>query len=166
MLADEAYDPDRIRELIQEQGSRLNIPPQRNRKGKRCSSTRLYRERYLIGRFISKLKHFRRFATRYDKLAASFLSFSGSNCGLMSLRPISAIAWPMAGYALPIIRAEQANERTSTTWRNTQVSKGLVVLLRDRTRSCYVSRPNISQCESSLSCDRCRGMSQARGSGL
>jgi hypothetical protein len=34
----------------------------------------LYRERNLIERFFSKLKHFRRVATRYDKLAANFLA--------------------------------------------------------------------------------------------
>jgi transposase len=37
-------------------------------------SKRLYRERNLIERFVSKLKHFRRVATRYDKLAANFLA--------------------------------------------------------------------------------------------
>jgi hypothetical protein len=38
------------------------------------SPTRLYRERNLIERFFSKLKHFRRVATPYDKLAANFLA--------------------------------------------------------------------------------------------
>jgi hypothetical protein len=33
-------------------------------------SKRLHRERYLIERFFSKLKHLRRVATRNDKLAA------------------------------------------------------------------------------------------------
>jgi transposase len=37
-------------------------------------SKRLYRERNLIERFFSNLKHFRRVATRYDKLAANFLA--------------------------------------------------------------------------------------------
>jgi len=32
------------------------------------------RQRNLIERFLSKLKHFRRVATRYDKLAANFLA--------------------------------------------------------------------------------------------
>jgi transposase len=35
---------------------------------------RLYRDRNLTERFFSKLKHFRRVATRYDKLAANFLA--------------------------------------------------------------------------------------------
>ena len=34
----------------------------------------IYRERNLIERFFSKLKHFRRVATRYDKLAVNFLA--------------------------------------------------------------------------------------------
>jgi len=88
-LADKAYDADRIRELIQEQGATPNIPPKSNRRWKPCFSKRLYRERNLIERFFSKLKHFQRFATRYDKLAANFLAWSssprcGCGCALMS----------------------------------------------------------------------------------
>jgi transposase len=74
VLADKAYNADRIRELIQEQGATPNIPPKSNRHWKPCFSKRLYRERNLIKRFFSKLKHFRRVATRYDKLAANFLA--------------------------------------------------------------------------------------------
>ena len=35
----------------------------------------LYRERNHVERFFNKLKQFRRIATRYDKLGASFLAF-------------------------------------------------------------------------------------------
>lgn len=72
MLADKAYDADRLCGLIEEQGATSNIPAKSNRKWKPCFSKRLYRERNLIERFFSKLKHFRRVATRYDKLAANF----------------------------------------------------------------------------------------------
>ena len=34
----------------------------------------LYRQRNLVERFFSKLKHYRRIATRYDKLADNFLA--------------------------------------------------------------------------------------------
>jgi transposase len=74
VLADKAYDADRTRELIQEQGATPNIPPKSNRRSKPCVSKRLYRERNLIERFFFKLKHFRRVATRYDNLAANFLA--------------------------------------------------------------------------------------------
>lgn len=74
VLADKAYDADRIRALINEHGATPNIPPKSNRRWKPCFSKRLYRKRNLIERFFSKLKHFRRVATRYDKLPANFLA--------------------------------------------------------------------------------------------
>jgi transposase len=47
VLADKAYDADRIRELIQERGATPSIPPKRNRRRKPCFSKRLYCERNL-----------------------------------------------------------------------------------------------------------------------
>ena len=35
----------------------------------------LYRERNVVERLVGKLKDYRRIATRYDKLAASYLAF-------------------------------------------------------------------------------------------
>ena len=74
VLADKACDADRIRNLIEGQGAVPNIPPRSNRKWKPCFSKVFYRERNLVERFFSKLKHFRRIATRYDKLAENFLA--------------------------------------------------------------------------------------------
>ena len=74
VLADKAYDADRIRELIQDQEATPNIPPKSNRRWKPCFSKRLNRERNLIERFFSKLKDFRGVATRYDKVATNFLA--------------------------------------------------------------------------------------------
>ena len=39
-----------------------------------ASIPHLTRQRNLVERFFSKLKHFRRIATRYDKLAENFLA--------------------------------------------------------------------------------------------
>ncbi len=50
------------------------ISAKSNRKWKPCFNQTLYRERNLVERFFSKLKHFRRIATRYDKLAENFLA--------------------------------------------------------------------------------------------
>jgi transposase len=74
VLADKAYDADRIRPMIEEQAETPNTPAKFNRKWKPCFPKRLYRERNLIERCFSKLKHFRRIATRYDQLAANFLT--------------------------------------------------------------------------------------------
>ena len=46
----------------------------RTRKIQRSVPAQLYRERNLIERFFNKLKHFRRIATRFDKLARNFLA--------------------------------------------------------------------------------------------
>ena len=74
MLGDKAYDGNAIRDLIESQGAVPNIPAKCNRKWRPCFSKTLYRERNQVERFFSKLKHFRRIATRYDKLAENFLA--------------------------------------------------------------------------------------------
>lgn len=74
-MADKAYDAGNIRDLIEAQGAMPNIPAKSNRKWKPCFSKALYRQRNQVERFFSKLKHFRRVATRYDKLLANFMGF-------------------------------------------------------------------------------------------
>ena len=49
--------------------------PKQNRKEPICFSPYLYRARNLVERFFNKIKHCRRIATRYDKLAANYLAF-------------------------------------------------------------------------------------------
>ncbi len=74
VLADRAYDADAIRKLVNEQDAFANIPPKRNRKDPICFSPFLYKARNRIERFFNKMKHFRRVATRSDKLAANYLA--------------------------------------------------------------------------------------------
>jgi transposase len=74
VLADKAYDANAIREMIDGQGAWANIPPKSNRKDPICFSPYLYKARNLVERFFSKIKHFRRIATRYDKLAANYMA--------------------------------------------------------------------------------------------
>ncbi len=64
VLADKAYDAGAIRDLINSQGAWANIPPKSNRKNSISFSPYLYRARNLVERFFSKIKHFRRIATR------------------------------------------------------------------------------------------------------
>jgi len=74
-MADKGYDADHLVQTIAETGARVVIPPKRNRKLQRPYDTDLYKERNRIERFFNKLKHFRRVATRYDKLLANFMGF-------------------------------------------------------------------------------------------
>ena len=75
LLADRGYDADWIRALVRKHGAWANIPPKRNRTEALCFSPYLYRARNLVERFFNKIKHCRRVATRYDKLAANYLAF-------------------------------------------------------------------------------------------
>ena len=50
------------------------IPGRSNRKKKIVYDQDRYRDRHLIENAFCRLKDFRRVATRYDKLAANFLS--------------------------------------------------------------------------------------------
>ena len=86
LLADKAYDTDRIRDRQVEAGGWANIPSKSNRKEKLVFSRALYRRRNLIERFFNKLKHFRRIATRYDKLAENFLAAVKLACVRLWLR--------------------------------------------------------------------------------
>ena len=73
-VADRGYDAQAIVRLIADHGSDPQIPTQRDRKIQRSVDPELYRQRNLVERFFNKIKHFRRIATRYDKLARNFLA--------------------------------------------------------------------------------------------
>jgi transposase len=74
VVGDRAYDWQHLIDLITARGGRAHIPTQRDRKVQRSVDRELYRQRNLIERFFNKLKHFRRVATRYDKLARNYLA--------------------------------------------------------------------------------------------
>lgn len=75
IIGDKAYGSQAIRQFIDEQGASYTIPPRENSTDPWDVDWALYKERHLVECFFSKLKHFRRVATRYDKLAKSFLAF-------------------------------------------------------------------------------------------
>jgi transposase len=80
IIADKAYDADRLRALIKARGATANIPNMIRRKKRFRWTKALYRERNHVERFFNKLKQFRRIATRYDKLASTFLSAVAIAC--------------------------------------------------------------------------------------
>jgi transposase len=73
LLADKGYDTDAVRAKLKGDGIRPVIPPKATRKAAIRWNRRLYRERNHIERMIGHLKVSRAVATRYDKLARSFL---------------------------------------------------------------------------------------------
>lgn len=74
VVADRGYDWQHLVDLVSVRGGQAHIPTQRDRKVQRSVDPSIYRQRNLVERFFCKLKHFRRIATRYDKLARNFLA--------------------------------------------------------------------------------------------
>lgn len=74
LVADKGYDCDRFRTTLRAAGTTPIIPGRSNRKKRVRHDERRYRDRWLIEAMFCRLKDFRRVATRYDKLAANFLS--------------------------------------------------------------------------------------------
>ena len=75
IIADKAYGAKEILDYSQQHNGDYAIPPKSNAKNPWKCDWFLYKERHLVENFFLKLKQFRRIATRYDKLAASFLAF-------------------------------------------------------------------------------------------
>ena len=74
LIADKAYDINRLRTLLAERHVEAVIPSSARRKPPIPHDPSAYRQRNLIERMFSRLKDFRRIATRYDKCANNFLS--------------------------------------------------------------------------------------------
>lgn len=76
LIADKGYDANYMVEAAKFVEAQAVIPPRSQRKTPRDYDQELYKERNLIERMFNKLKHFRRVATRYDKLDVAYLAFA------------------------------------------------------------------------------------------
>ena len=74
VIADTAYDADHVREAAAERGAQAVIPNNPSRSLKYPLNKHLYAQRHLIECCFSKLKQFRRVATRYEKTARNYLA--------------------------------------------------------------------------------------------
>jgi len=74
LIADKAYDANRLRQLLADQGAKAVIPSTASRNRPIPYNKKIYRQRNVIERMFARLKDFRRVATRYDKLARNFLA--------------------------------------------------------------------------------------------
>jgi transposase len=84
LLADKAYDANALIETLESRKITPVIPSKSNRIEPRDTDYALYRERNLVERFFNIIKHFRGIATRYDKLANTFLG---------AIHLIAAVIW-------------------------------------------------------------------------
>jgi len=85
-IMDKGYDSDAIRAYVNQLGGTAVIALHPSRSQKPAFDEHLYRERHRIENLFSKLKHFRRIATRYEKLHVTFAAMLSLSCILIWLQ--------------------------------------------------------------------------------
>lgn len=75
LVADRAFDSDKLRSALAAHGIFACIPLKSGRRKKYFFSKKLYTHRHTVENANARLKRFRRIATRYDKLSETFLGF-------------------------------------------------------------------------------------------
>jgi transposase len=76
VLADKAYDSNALRAIIADMTAEAVIPSNRTRKIPIPHDADAYKQRNRIERCFNRLKHFRRFATRYERRLIHFIGFA------------------------------------------------------------------------------------------
>ena len=75
VIGDKGYDSKRLVRAIRARGAEALIPALSSRKEQRPYDKDRYKYRNLAERFWSKVKQYRRVATRYEKTGRNFLAF-------------------------------------------------------------------------------------------
>jgi len=75
LVADRAFDSDKLRAALAAHGIFPCIPLKAGRRKTYNFSEKLYAHRHTVENANARLKRFRRIGTRYDKLAETFLGF-------------------------------------------------------------------------------------------
>ena len=74
LIADKAYDADRLRQWVAERSIEAVVPARSTRASVYPVNKAAYRRRKVIERMIGRLKNWKRIATRYDRLAVNFMA--------------------------------------------------------------------------------------------
>ena len=75
VIGDKGYDSQKVVAEIERQGGTAVIPSKKNAVSPRKIDWDRYKDRNLVERFWSRIKHCRRVATRFEKKAQNFLAF-------------------------------------------------------------------------------------------
>lgn len=86
VLGDKAFGTATVLAYIQKSNGTVVIPPKSNTVNPWDCDYYHYKERHLVECFFNKLKHFRRIATRYDKLSTIFQAFVYLACIMIWLK--------------------------------------------------------------------------------
>ena len=74
LIADKAYDADRLRDWLKARRIEAVIPGTGSPRRSLSAQPQAYRRRNVIERMFGRLKNWRRIATRYDRLAVNYLA--------------------------------------------------------------------------------------------
>jgi transposase len=74
LVGDKGSSSRKVRRYLRQQGIGATIPKKRDERPQRVFDRALYRERNRVERCINRLKQYRRVATRYEKLAVTYLA--------------------------------------------------------------------------------------------
>lgn len=74
VVADKGYNSGKIRGYLRRRGIGIVIPRQSHQWQREPFDKQRYRQRNRVERLINSLKHFRRVATRYEKLSDNYLA--------------------------------------------------------------------------------------------
>ena len=95
VVGDRGFDGDRLRGACLDRDVNPNIPLKANRDPDRWSwYAEGYRERNRVERLFGKAKPFRRIATRYDELKATYLGLLHLVFGFIRLRRLTNVNTP------------------------------------------------------------------------
>ena len=116
VMADTAYDADHLRQAIAAKGALAVIPNNPSRALKYPLDRHLYAQRHLVECCFSKLKQFRRVATRFEKTATGSspgLKPPKSGCTAMCWRLRWPTNWP--GSPGAFLRMDAPSKRANLT---------------------------------------------------
>jgi transposase len=88
LIADKGYDNDGFRSDLAQAEVEVVIPPLSSRAAEITYDKNAYGLRHLIECFINRIKHYRRVATRFEKLARNFLSMVNLAAAMIWLRDL------------------------------------------------------------------------------
>jgi transposase len=74
LIADKAYDADRLRQWLASRNIEAVILARGTRASVYPIDRKAYRRRNIIERMFGRLKNWKRIATRYDRLAVNFMA--------------------------------------------------------------------------------------------
>lgn len=84
LLGDKGYDSDPLREQALAKGTIPVIPRKKNSvKANPCFDKELYKARHVVENLFAKMKNFRAFSTRYDKLKRNYASTVAIVCSVI-----------------------------------------------------------------------------------